>query len=123
MESRHPCSHRGGRLQRSPSTTRTGRRHSAALATAAHSAGFVDVRAAAAAHLDFGAGEDSWKGWPHARYCRAENRASFPTPVRGQDVSRFDQLFVQRGVEVAWTGVVEEEDGLPPATTFRSSRR
>uniref|UniRef100_A0A7S0ILF9 Endonuclease/exonuclease/phosphatase domain-containing protein n=1 Tax=Calcidiscus leptoporus TaxID=127549 RepID=A0A7S0ILF9_9EUKA len=99
----------GGDFNTFPEYDAYGPQTYAALSVAASEAGFLDVRAAAVAHLDFGVGEDSWKGWPDARYSRAENRRNFPQPLPGQDTSRFDQMFVQSGAEIRWSGVVEEE--------------
>lgn len=91
----------------------------AALADAAEAVGFVDVRAAAGpGHVDLGVGEDSWKGWPGEKFCRAENHQNDATDsteldttaiTRGRDVSRFDQMFVEKVAVVKLTGVVEQE--------------
>ena len=103
----------GGDFNTFPEHEAHGPQTYAALVDAARVGGFVDVRAAAAAHVDFGVGEDSWKGWPGAKFCRAENRANYPDPVLGQDSSRFDQLFVHGSEVVSFTGVVEESSWAP----------
>jgi len=99
----------------------------AALAAAAEP-GFVDVRASGADLVDFGVGEDSWKGWEGQKFCRAENKAAYPHPELGQDVSRFDQMFVQITAAVQRTGVVEEDawasasDHVPIIAEFTTSQ-
>ena len=99
-----------------------------ALAAAGEAAGLIDVRAAAGVRVvDYGAHGYSWKGWDGEKFCRRENVEKHGA-ARGQDSSRFDQMFASRDARIKSTGVVEEaewagaSDHVPIVTEFFSEQ-